>query len=100
MIVQISVTHKSELPAGLGQIGIVLAQHYSTSSVGRWPNIRSNSNGDSRNDPALPVFTGLLSDVTRSREQLLMENALLRQQLIVASRRVNVLFSGPMSVVS
>ncbi len=36
----------------------------------------------------LPVLAGLVADVTRSREQLLLENALLRQQLIVASRKV------------
>ena len=36
----------------------------------------------------LPVLAGLLVDITRSREQLLLENALLRQQLIVASRKV------------
>jgi hypothetical protein len=33
------------------------------------------------------VSVGLIADVTRSRKQLLMENALLRQQLIVASRK-------------
>ncbi len=36
----------------------------------------------------LPVFAGLVADITRSRTELLMENALLRQQLIVASRKV------------
>ena len=36
----------------------------------------------------LPLFAGLISDVTRSRTDLLMENALLRQQLIVASRKI------------
>jgi len=36
----------------------------------------------------LPVLSGLLADVTRSREQLLIENALLRLQIIVASRKV------------
>jgi hypothetical protein len=36
----------------------------------------------------LPVVVGLLRDLTRSREQLIAENALLRQQLIVASRKV------------
>ena len=34
----------------------------------------------------LPVFAGLVADITRSRTELLMENALLRQQLIVASK--------------
>jgi transposase InsO family protein len=33
-----------------------------------------------------PVAIGLLRDLTRSREQLVAENALLRQQLIVAAR--------------
>ncbi len=36
----------------------------------------------------LPVFAGLIADVARSRSELLLENALLRQQLIVASRKV------------
>lgn len=36
----------------------------------------------------LPAVVGLLRDLTRSREQLIAENALLRQQLIVASRKV------------
>ena len=36
----------------------------------------------------LPVVVGLLRDLTRSREQLIAENSLLRQQLIVASRKV------------
>ncbi len=36
----------------------------------------------------LPVFAGLIADVARSRTELLLENALLRQQLIVASRKV------------
>jgi hypothetical protein len=33
-----------------------------------------------------PVVLGLLRDLTRSRKQLVAENALLRQQLIVAAR--------------
>ena len=36
----------------------------------------------------LPVVVGLWRDLTRSRDQLIAENALLRQQLIVASRKV------------
>ena len=36
----------------------------------------------------LPVVVGLLRDLTRSREQLIAENSLLRQQLIVASRKL------------
>ena len=36
----------------------------------------------------LPVVVGLMRDLTRSRDQLIAENALLRQQLIVASRKV------------
>jgi len=37
--------------------------------------------------PSLLV-AGFLKDLTRSRGQLIAENALLRQQLIVASRKV------------
>ena len=36
--------------------------------------------------PSLPA--GLLSDITRSRADLMMENAMLRQQLIVLNRQV------------
>jgi len=36
----------------------------------------------------LPVVVGVLRDLTKSREQLIAENAFLRQQLIVASRKV------------
>jgi len=46
----------------------------------------------------LPAVVGLLRDLTRSRDQLIAENALLRQQLIVASRKVKrpvfTLFAG------
>ena len=39
--------------------------------------------------PATPVLAiGLLSDLTRSRTDLLIENALLRQQLIILKRQV------------
>jgi hypothetical protein len=34
----------------------------------------------------VPVVVGLLRDATRSREELVAENMLLRQQLIVAAR--------------
>jgi len=34
------------------------------------------------------VAGGFIADLTRSRTELIAENALLRQQLIVASRRV------------
>ena len=36
----------------------------------------------------LPLVTGLVMDLTRSRRELVAENAFLRQQLIVASRKV------------
>jgi putative transposase len=36
----------------------------------------------------LPLVTGFITDLGRSRQQLTAENALLRQQLIVASRKV------------
>ena len=36
----------------------------------------------------LPLVAGALKDLTRSRGELLAENAMLRQQLIVASRKV------------
>ena len=36
----------------------------------------------------LPVITGLVGDLFRSREELVAENMMLRQQLIVASRKV------------
>jgi len=46
--------------------------------------------------PPLPTLAGLLVDITRSREQLLLENTLLRQQLIVASRKIKrPMFKAP-----
>jgi transposase InsO family protein len=36
----------------------------------------------------LPLVTGFATDLTRSHKELIAENALLRQQLIVASRKV------------
>jgi putative transposase len=36
----------------------------------------------------LPLATGLLCDAFRSRDELLADNAMLRQQLLVASRKV------------
>jgi hypothetical protein len=36
----------------------------------------------------LPLVTGLVMDLTRSRRELVAENAFLRQQLIVASRKL------------
>jgi putative transposase len=37
----------------------------------------------------LPLITGVAEDVLRTKSELVAENALLRQQLIVASRKVN-----------
>ena len=36
----------------------------------------------------MPLLAGLVEDTFRSREELIAENALLRQQLIVAARAV------------
>jgi hypothetical protein len=36
----------------------------------------------------LPIITGMVGDALRSRQQLVAENMMLRQQLIVASRKV------------
>ncbi|MCX6060027.1 MAG: hypothetical protein NTW69_18010 [Chloroflexi bacterium] len=38
--------------------------------------------------PAASVLIGALSDLTRSRTDLVIENALLRQQLIVPNRQI------------
>ena len=35
-----------------------------------------------------PMVTGVVADLFRTRDELLAENAMLRQQLIVASRKV------------
>ena len=40
-----------------------------------------------RPDSAVPLLLGLMADLTRSKRELLAENALLRQQLIVARRQ-------------
>ena len=37
----------------------------------------------------LPISTGLVGDAFRSRQELVAENMMLRQQLIVASRKVH-----------
>ena len=37
-----------------------------------------------------PMVSGLLSDLTRSRSDLIAENALLRQQLIVLNRQIKL----------
>ena len=37
----------------------------------------------------LPIITGLVGDAFRSRQELVAENMMLRQQLIVASRKVS-----------
>jgi putative transposase len=37
----------------------------------------------------MPIITGLVGDVLRSRQELVAENMMLRQQLIVASRKVD-----------
>ena len=71
----------------MGQIGIVLASiiRQLRSAAGRILNrVREGVREASR---PLPMLGGLLADVTRTRQELLMENALLRQQLIVASRK-------------
>jgi len=36
----------------------------------------------------LPLITGVAGDLLRTRRELIAENALLRQQLIVASRKI------------
>jgi hypothetical protein len=36
----------------------------------------------------LPVLSGIVTDIVRSREEFIAENVLLRQQLVVASRKV------------
>jgi len=85
-----------ELPAGLEQIGLVLASiiRHLRAAAGRIFNrVRAAIREASR---PLPVLAGLITDVTRSRTELLMENALLRQQLIVASRKVKrPIFKAP-----
>ena len=39
---------------------------------------------------ALPLTPGLLLDITRSRTDLIVENAMLRQQLIVCQRQLEM----------
>ena len=72
----------------MSQIGLVLAsiiQHLRSAAGRVFNRVRTAIREATL---PLPVLAGLLVDVTRSREQLLIENALLRQQLIVASRKV------------
>ena len=85
-----------ELSAGLEQIGLVLASiiRHLRAAAGRIFNrVRVAIREASR---PLHVLADLITDVTRSRTELLMENALLRQQLIVASRKVKrPIFKAP-----
>jgi hypothetical protein len=41
-----------------------------------------------RSDSAAPLLLGLMADLTRSKRELLLENVLLRQQLIVVRRQL------------
>jgi hypothetical protein len=76
------------LSAAFGQTAPVLSRFRSrlraaaTAVVGR---IKSAIREATR---PLPLVTGLAVDLPRSRKELLTENAFLRQQLIVVSRRV------------
>jgi putative transposase len=80
--------HKLVPSAAFGQTAPVLSRFRrrlraaATAVVGR---IKSAIREATR---PLPLVTGLAVDLTRSRKELLAENAFLRQQLIVASRRV------------
>ena len=73
--------------AGLDQIGPVLAgiiQHLRSAAGRLFNRVRATIREATR---PIPVSVGLIAEVTRSPKQLLMENALLRQQLIVAYRK-------------
>ena len=68
----------------------------SSRAVDRPTPLSSHCHGDpgphqkcvARGNPPLPLLAGLATDLRRSRQQLIAENVLLRQQLIVASRKV------------
>jgi carbonic anhydrase/acetyltransferase-like protein (isoleucine patch superfamily) len=56
-------------------------------NIGKWVTSRIESHIKDKTKPATAVLvTGLVSDMTRSKADLLVENALLRQQLIVLKR--------------
>jgi len=57
--------------------GVTRAVRFVVSKVRDW----------TRPDRAAPLLLGLMADLTRSKRELLAENALLRQQLIVARRQ-------------
>ena len=79
---------KLVLCASLGRLA-PLSRCYSPASGPRSPLRWVAPSPRSARPPApTPLLTGFAADLTRSRTELLAEIALLRQQLIVASRRV------------
>jgi putative transposase len=74
--------------AALGQIGRVLARFRRRVRAAATAVVERVKSALREATRPLPLVTGLVMDLTRSRRELVAENAFLRQQLIVASRKV------------
>jgi putative transposase len=74
--------------AALGQIGRVLSRFRRRVRAAATAVVERVKSALREATRPLPLVTGLVMDLTRSRRELVAENAFLRQQLLVASRKV------------
>ena len=74
--------------AAFGQIGRVLSRFRRRLRAAATAVVERIESAIREATRPLPLVTGLVMDLTRSRRELVAENAVLRQQLIVASRKV------------
>ena len=87
-ITQDSGIHKLVASAALGQIGRVLSRFRRRVGAAATAVVERVKSALREATRPLPLATALVMDLTRSRRELVAKNALLRQQLIVASRGV------------
>ena len=87
-IVQDSSFHKLVASAALGQIRPVLSTLRRRVQAAVTSVVKHVTVALREATRPLPLVAGFATDLTRSRGELLAENTLLRQQLIVASRKV------------
>ena len=80
--------HKLVPSAALGQIGRVLSRFRRRVRAAATAVVERVKSALREATRPLPLVTGLVMHLTRSRRELSAENAFLRQQLIVASHQV------------
>ena len=80
--------HKLVPFAALGQIHLVLSRFRRRLRATTPAVVERVKSAFRESTRPLPLVAGFAMDLTQSRKDLLIENALLRQQLIVASRKV------------